>query len=651
MGVKHFYFWYSRQYKNCIESVKPYPVNVLAIDMNGLFHTCAQKVYRYGSFAMTMPLMDMEQIQPRTKQTLLRQGVLPGQTMRVNPKKHDTPLQQQVYRLKLFQEVCSKVNDLVRQIDPTTTLVLCVDGVAGLGKMNQQRQRRFRSEQERRESGDGDRPSMTQLGRALEKIPSFNPNQFTPGTELMDSLTYYIDGYIRRQQTVDPKWKTLSVIFSNEKVAGEGEHKIMHYLRRHVLPDQSVCIFGMDADLVMLSMLLPLKKILIAREVDYFRHEYIHVDDFRKKVLNELNWSLGREHHEYSAERDDDPSSQTTASTSSSSSPMGHKRPTLQQIRFCETRGIQDFVMLCFLVGNDFLPTIPCLSIMDGGLMLMFQVYRRVCSRYGHLSSIQPTTGDVVLNKRSMGLFFGHLAEHEKALFENKYNSKTQFFHDPIVIEHSQRDSSSSAGRITIDIEKVRESYYTRNFPEKTSIETICHQYMDGMLWVANYYRTAMPDWLWSFPFLYGPFLCDMKTYWKSYTPKEYKKHQPVDPFLQLLMVLPPADQKDMVPSVLHMFHDPELQHFFPKRVEIDLAGKKKEWEGIVQIPPVPFHLFYKKYMEKKQSLPPQHARRNIRGKSFVYRYHPDTKPYTYRSPYISCVNCVSHVEPFVLTS
>jgi 5'-3' exonuclease len=41
---------------------------------------------------------------------------------------------------------------------------------------------------------------------------------------------------------------------------------------------------------------------------------------------------------------------------------------------------------MCFTVGNDFLPHIPGIEILEGGIDFMIDVYKNTCSSYGHLT-------------------------------------------------------------------------------------------------------------------------------------------------------------------------------------------------------------------------------------------------------------------------
>lgn len=563
MGVKHFYYWYSRAHKSCISRVLSIPVDTLCIDMNGIFHGCAQKVYRYGDFAASIPLSVFERGTPISAATGSEES----------------------FKRKLFREVCDKTDMIVRSVRPTGTLLLFVDGVAGLGKMNQQRQRRFRSCQDRATERS---PAAVSAG-----VPAFNPNQFTPGTALMDGLTKAIDVFIRRKQASDPIWRGIRVILSNEKVPGEGEHKIMEYLRKNPCP--SACIYGMDGDLMMLAALLPVERVFIARETDYYRWEYVDVEDFIKKIIDEIDWT--REGSaDYSA---------------------GHLVEDNQEAgkvkAFCNKRGIRDFVMMCFLVGNDFLPTTPALSIIDGGLTLLFQVYRSVGRVEGHLTGMR--SDRVVLSRKPMMAFLTELARHEKTILERKYNSGRAFHHDPIIVRHSVRVN----GLMVIDMDAVADEYYSTKFADGVDRATIARQFLDGIIWVMNYYEAGMPDWLWCFPHLFGPFIRDLADAMPSFRPRRFDNNDPVDPMLQLMMVLPPSDQREMLPAVLHMMDKPEHKKFFPDRVEIDMSGKKKDWEGIPIVPFVSLTEFNRFYTARKKMIPITDARRNIRGKTFAY--------------------------------
>jgi len=536
MGIKHFYYWYKNNFSTCIQN-KIEDVDTLAIDMNGLFHMCAQRIYKYGNSSAHLFYNSKIQLLPKTN-------------------------------LTLFRDVCDKIENLRNFIKPKKKIILCVDGVSGLGKMNQQRQRRFKT-------------SIT------NKTNFFNPNCFTPGTKIMDHLTKYIDWYIRSMINLNPEWQNLDIILSNEKVPGEGEHKIMHYLKKYENISEKICIYGLDADLMMLGILLPHNNLWLAREPEQGFIEFIDIKQFKNELLKVIRW-----------ERDY----------------LDNNEPV-----FDKNYAINDFIVLSFLVGNDFLPTIPTISILDGAIDIILEIYKENGKIYGHLTEEISNSDELIFNINSLAHFFKKLGKKEKELMEKKYNSQTPFFPDPLVIKNMKLIDQ----RHEINMNLYKQEYYEKKFPQNTDKKLIIKEYLNGMLWILNYYKKRIPDWLWFYPFSYGPFLEDFYDFIKNeYQIPIFSQNEPVLPFLQLLMVLP-SNNKDLLPEPLNELMDKEspLEPFFPTSFEIDLTGKRKDWEGIVILPSINLDLFKIEYAKKEKLISNSDKKRNIVGKNFIYSY------------------------------
>ena len=64
----------------------------------------------------------------------------------------------------------------------------------------------------------------------------------------------------------------MKILFTGSEVPGEGEHKIVEYMRQYkTSSDYNIhtrhCIYGLDADLIMLSLITHEPSIAILREV------------------------------------------------------------------------------------------------------------------------------------------------------------------------------------------------------------------------------------------------------------------------------------------------------------------------------------------------------------------------------------------------
>jgi len=87
----------------------------------------------------------------------------------------------------------------------------------------------------------------------------WNSNVITPGTNFMDKISAVIELYIKVRLNKDPKFQNLKCIFSDSSIPGEGEHKILEFIRQqrarvNYNPNTKHCIYGADADLLFLGL-------------------------------------------------------------------------------------------------------------------------------------------------------------------------------------------------------------------------------------------------------------------------------------------------------------------------------------------------------------------------------------------------------------
>lgn len=567
MGIKHFFHWLKNNFSDnmyCLkkgdtiaevtteeifdakepETDSGVSIDNFMIDMNGLFHNAAQEVFQYGN----------HQPPPR----LLQRG---------NRRRGNSPQETRAKQLQLYKNVCDEVERCFAIVQPKKRLILCVDGPAPLSKQNQQRQRRFRSASQKSE----------------DEMRNFDSNCLTPGTQLMDFLTKYIDWFIRKKMSEDKKWRNIEVIFSNEKVPGEGEQKAMLFVRKYGNKDETFCIHGMDADIVMLSLATHMPNYYILRQetrnpaIDFY---LIDIGSLRKNLIEKMRWESNTH-------------------------------------TFRGKNAINDFVLMCFTVGNDFLPHIPAIEIIIGGIDIMLEMYKDVCGEHGHLTKKNNKTDSLRFSKKSLRYFLKKVSSMEKSILEDKLLRKAEFFPDPLL----ESNAELVEGKYNLDIAQYRKDYYYENL-DSVNIEKACHEYLKGMQWVLTYYTKAVPDWTWRYPYHYAPFAKNLAHYIKTFEFTEYEESKPTLPFIQLLSVLPPRSFQLLPRPLSNLLTDQGsvLQKYCPKDFEVDLSGKRQEWEGLVILPMVDYNTVESEYLKMFVKIDPRDRRRNILGKSFIYK-------------------------------
>ncbi|KAH0463419.1 hypothetical protein IEQ34_008001 [Dendrobium chrysotoxum] len=299
---------------------------------------------------------------------------------------------------EVFAAIFEYIDRLFRIVRPRKLLYLAVDGVAPRAKMNQQRARRYRTAKDAaiaEHEEDNLRRQFESEGKELlpksEYSEVSDSNVITPGTVFMQKLSKALEKYIRLRLNNDPSWKSISVILSDANVPGEGEHKIMSFIRLQrrlpgYNPNTRHCLYGLDADLIMLAL---------------STHE-IHFCVLREDVLKE-------DHHEISLSTFVANSSQKDLEIFKSrewfkqSQTVSNRRVKKKTYQFLNIwilreyleldmkprydadieRIVDDFIFICFFTGNDFLPHLPSIEIHESGIDLLIAVYKKVFNSMG----------------------------------------------------------------------------------------------------------------------------------------------------------------------------------------------------------------------------------------------------------------------------
>uniref|UniRef100_A0A0E0G6M4 Uncharacterized protein n=2 Tax=Oryza nivara TaxID=4536 RepID=A0A0E0G6M4_ORYNI len=391
---------------------------------------------------------------------------------------------------EVFESMFDYLDRLFRIVRPRRLLYLAVDGVAPCAKMNGMRRgRRFAwvaraSEEE----------EMQKISEGVS-----DPNVITPGTEFMEKISQALTYYIRaRLNSSDPGWKHIMVILSDANVPGEGEHKIMSFIRAQRSmegydPNTRHCLFGHDADLIMIALASHEVHFSILRE----DNSQLTEADPEKQYLFLNIWVL-REYLEIELKILDPVCA-----------------PDIERL-------IDDFIFICFLMGNDFIPHIPSLEMKEYALDLLIEVYKTTFNKMGgYIVNIEKES-----LKKSCRDVLREASESERLELSRKLEDL--FFNEERPYD-----------KLRLGLPGWKSRFYREYFGVETSNEIgnlqndMAQKYLEGLCWMLQYYLADVPSWSWYYPFYVAPFVSDLKSHCRFEI--SFTVDKPLRPFDQLM--------------------------------------------------------------------------------------------------------------------
>nr|XP_044992212.1 5'-3' exoribonuclease 1 isoform X2 [Jaculus jaculus] len=614
MGVPKFYRWISERYPCLSEVVKEHQIpefDNLYLDMNGIIHQCSHP--------------------------------------------NDDDVHFRISDDKIFSDIFHYLEVLFRIIKPRKVFFMAVDGVAPRAKMNQQRGRRFRSAKE----AEDKIKKAIEKGETLPTEARFDSNCITPGTEFMAKLHEHLKYFVNMKISTDKSWQGVTIYFSGHETPGEGEHKIMEFIRSEKAkpdhdPNTRHCLYGLDADLIMLGLTSHEAHFsLLREEVRFGGKKTQRVCAPEETTFHLLHLSLMREYIDYEF------------------SILKEKITFKYDIE----RIIDDWILMGFLVGNDFIPHLPHLHINHDALPLLYGTYITILPELGgyinesghlnlprfekylvklsdfdreHFSEVfvdlkwfESKVGNKYLNEAA-----GVAAEEAKSYKEKKKSKGQDSSACWAALDSAEGQAVASEDNLEDETEddlfetefrQYKRTYYmTKMGVDVVSDDFLADQaacYVQAIQWILHYYYHGVQSWSWYYPYHYAPFLSDIRNI--SALKIHFELGKPFKPFEQLLAVLPSASKNLLPTCYQHLMtsEDSPIIEYYPPDFKTDLNGKQQEWEAVVLIPFIDEKRLLEAMETCNHSLKKEERKRNQHSECLMCWYDKDTE-FTYSSPW-----------------
>jgi 5'-3' exonuclease len=517
-----------------------------------------------------------------------------------------------VYESEVITLVCEKIQHYIDLFQPKEKIIIAFDGVAPVAKLNQQRERRYKSWltgdlQKRIEKKMAGKKTTSLPCENVETSTFWNTSSITPGTAFMLKLNERVTAHFES----NPK-----VFVSTSGACGEGEHKIFQHIRdfSDLHKNQTTIIYGLDADLIMLCLnhLHISERIFLYRETPEFiksvdktldeaAQYYIDIPELAQSIIKYMN-GMHDQHGQVS-----------------------------EKIEFqSEKCRMFDYNFICFMLGNDFMPHFPALNIRTGGIDTLLDAYRKTIGSIPgeYIICFNESSLEYKINWVNYKKFIEYLADNEDVLMRKEYKRRDrlqqqQTMHsgqhlnnnknrssnndvNDIVSEWTDEELPSSMEEFNMCPVKYREKEKNINpFAEKwehryystllhvkitaSLCKNICTNYLEGMEWTFKYYSTGCIDWRWSYKHHYPPLLKDLLQFIPDTNFHDFLKvvePQPIRDVVQLCYVLPRPSLQLLPRQVLErLSNHPNFSSMYAINHHVNWSFCKFFWECHTEMP------------------------------------------------------------------
>lgn len=527
-------------------------------------------------------------------------------------------MQKDIYEMKMIVSIIEYIKKLVSIVEPQLVYI-AIDGVAPKAKMNQQRCRRFKSVLDKKLNQDIRNKLFKDEAVAEE---SWDTNAISPGTIFMEKLNESIREFIT-------SFGDIKYIFNSSNIPGEGEHKIMNFIKENKKTlncDGNIIIYGLDADLIMLSMTCRMDNIYLLREEVEFKKKgsgtrdsfgdsflYLSIDTLKRR----LNETICMKYLEI------DPLA--IIKDSGNTSPESIKTGNF----------IDDYIVICFILGNDFIPHTPAISLRNNSMDFLLQHYIKAKH---NLDEHLVMNGK--LNNPFLIYFFNLLAEKENSILKDisnrrkKFNIKRFHFENDYEKELELLNNYPMLHQETEKIIDIGTHGWQRRFYSKCldtcdfdEVYTISGEYFKIFKWCFDYYFDKCPSFYYSYDYRSAPSLHSLSKYIRNESDEylfninniKFHKGTVYSPLVQLMYILPiesvhllPGNAKNLVST-----KSSDIRHYYPNEYEIDHLYKRYFWQCTPILPPIDL-TFLKKVVTEKCKISMKDKKRFTKDKLFI---------------------------------